>query len=495
VRSLVEQLQQTTRLLAALTLAPVDARNASGRRQQAEKLTQQKEGFESRLSRLSAPFRQQQKQADFTPAQLQQTLPADTALVDFLFYIHHDHTQTELSKRYQRRLSAWVVRPDQGLVRVDLGLAEPIEQAATAWRQALTRRGAASTAGRNLHQLLWQPLAKHLVGARTVLISPDGVLGTVPFAALPGRKEGTYLIEDVAVAVVPVPQLLPQVLAPVLRDSRLKPSLLVVGDVNFDSTQTTVASAVDRSAPRGTLRQWPKLPATQAEVAAVKDSFTRLFRGGTVTDLREGEARKAAVRQALAKNRYAHLATHGFFAPPALKSALADTRPGASVGLFGREGVTGWHPLLLSGLVLAGANKEAKPGEEDGILTALEVSEMDLGGLELAVLSACETGLGRQAGGEGLLGLQRAFSVAGCRSVMASLWKVDDRATQALMAAFYRVYWGEKVVSRALALRQAQLSLLKEGVRGRVGKALPVRKDNRLPPYYWAAFVLSGDWR
>ena len=120
--------------------------------------------------------------------------------------------------------------------------------------------------------------------------------------------------------------------------------------------------------------------------------------------------------------------------------------PCDSGGLFGREGVTGWHPLLLSGLVLAGANKEARPGEENGILTALEVSEMDLDGLELAMLSACETGLGKQAGGEGLLGLQRAFAVAGCRSVVASLWKVDDRATQALMASFYRVWWGETVV-------------------------------------------------
>jgi CHAT domain-containing protein len=78
---------------------------------------------------------------------------------------------------------------------------------------------------------------------------------------------------------------------------------------------------------------------------------------------------------------------------------------------------------------------------------------------------------------------------------VASLWKVDDRATQALMASFYRVWWGEKVVSRVEALRQAQLSLLRDGIRGTVSKGLPVRKDDRLPPYYWAAFVLSGDWR
>jgi CHAT domain-containing protein/Tfp pilus assembly protein PilF len=495
VRSLVEQLQQTTRLLAAVTLAPIDVRNASARRQQAEKLTQHKEDLEGQLSRLSATFRDQHKQADLRPTHLQQALPADTVLVDFLFYTHHDHTQTERSKRWQRRLLAWVVRPSKAVVRIDLGAAQPIEQAVTAWRQALTRRGAASASGRALHKMLWQPVAKHLDSVKTVLVSPDGALAQMPFAALPGRKEGSYLIENVAVAVVPVPQLLPQLLAPVAKEKRLKPSLLVIGDVNFDSTQTTVASGDDRGVPRGSLKSWGKLDATSAEADAVRGSFSRLFKGAAVTDLREEQARKAAVRQALSKHRYAHLATHGFFAPAELKSALAEQRADASAGLFGREGVTGWHPLLLSGLVLAGANKEPKPGEEDGILTALEVSEMDLGGLELTVLSACETGLGKQAGGEGLLGLQRAFAVAGCRSVVASLWKVDDRATQALMASFYRAWWGKKIVSRVEALRQAQLSLLKDGVRGAVRKGLPVRKDDRLPPYYWAAFVLSGDWR
>jgi CHAT domain-containing protein/Tfp pilus assembly protein PilF len=494
VGKLVEQLRQTSRRLADLTLSPLDSSTAAARRQQAETLTREKEELESRLGTLSATFREQHKQAEISLAGLQQLLPADTALVDFLFYTHRDHTQTEPSKRWHRRLSAWVVRRDRALVRVDLGSERPTELAVTAWRQALTRRGAAGAAGRNLHKRLWRPLAKHLVGAKTVLVSPDGVLGTVPFAALPGSKEGTYLIEDVALAVVPVPQALPPMLAPVPREKRLKPSLLVVGDVNFDSTQAVVASADDRGAPRGGLQGWGKLEATSAEADAVRGSFSRLFRSGKVTDLREGEARKAAVRQALSKSRYAHLATHGFFAPPELKSALTNEGRDGTTGLFGREGVTGWHPLLLSGLVLAGANKEPKPGEEEGILTALEVSEMDLSGLELAVLSACETGMGKQAGGEGLLGLQRAFSVAGCRSVVASLWKVDDRATQALMASFYRVWWGKKVVSRVEALRQAQLSLLREGVRGMVRAPLPAARDSRLPPYYWAAFVLSGDW-
>src|SRR5262249_94946 len=134
--------------------------------------------------------------------------------------------------------------------------------------------------------------------------------------------------------------------------------------------------------------------------------------------------------------------------------------------------------------------------------TALEVSEMELPKLELVVLSACETGLGKSAGGEGLLGLQRGFQVAGARTVVASLWSVEDRATQALMAELYKEAWNEKSsVSKAEALRRAQIALLKGTIAGGKFRGLGKKDEKlpkgevRLPPLYWAAFVLSGDWR
>jgi CHAT domain-containing protein len=122
--------------------------------------------------------------------------------------------------------------------------------------------------------------------------------------------------------------------------------------------------------------------------------------------------------------------------------------------------------------------------------------------LELVVLSACETGLGKEAGGEGLLGLQRAFAVAGARTVVASLWSVDDRATQALMTEFYKAAWDEKsAISKAEALRRAQVAMLKGTIAGGKLRGLGKKAEKlpkgevRLPPLYWAAFVLSGDWR
>jgi CHAT domain-containing protein len=156
----------------------------------------------------------------------------------------------------------------------------------------------------------------------------------------------------------------------------------------------------------------------------------------------------------------------------------------------------------LSGIVLTGANQPVEPDRDDGVLTALEVGELDLKGVELVVLSACQTGLGQSAGGEGLLGLQRAFQVAGARSVVASLWSISDDATRALMIDFYDNLWS-KGLSKIEALRQAQLTMLRHGIERTTAEAgergLKLADEhptsaNHLPPYYWAAFVLSGAW-
>ena len=217
---------------------------------------------------------------------------------------------------------------------------------------------------------------------------------------------------------------------------------------------------------------------------------------------------------ARSQSRYAHLATHGFFAAPDVKnlfdvdlrteSLFETTHSQRSSTLAGR------NPLLLSGLVVAGANLPPEkddlgvPTGEDGVLTAEEIVGLDLRNTELVTLSACETGLGDVAAGEGVFGLQRAFHQAGARAVIASLWKVDDAATQALMVEFYQNLW-QKKLGKLQALRVAQLKMIhhydaKSGeVRGLGSKPVKLiasdNKPSKLPPFYWAAFQLSGDWR
>jgi CHAT domain-containing protein len=140
--------------------------------------------------------------------------------------------------------------------------------------------------------------------------------------------------------------------------------------------------------------------------------------------------------------------------------------------------------------------------QESGILTAEEIGALNLEGVSLVVLSACETGLGEVAGGEGLLGLQRAFQAAGARSVVASLWQVPDEATRLLMERFYENLW-RKNMGTLDALREAQLWMLRE-VDTRTYKTRTLKRldvpdsvpsEPKNSPYYWAAFVLSGDWR
>jgi CHAT domain-containing protein len=317
-------------------------------------------------------------------------------------------------------------------------------------------------------------MSKDFDGYLIVRDSQKGPLNGLPLAALPGNKAGGYLLEEYTFAAIPTPQLLPDLVAKTDPRFERPVSMLLVGDVDF-----------------GAGEDFKRLARTGVEINDIRVKFQDRFTDGTLKVLRKAEATKQAFAAAAPQQRYLHLATHGSFADPSVPSALdlkSRERVLRTALTFDRQ-VVGEHPGLLSGIVFAGANAQDK--KKDAILTALEAGELELRGVELVVLSACDTGLGRVAGGEGVLGLQRAVQVAGARTTVTSLWKVDDTATQRLMSRFYENLW-EKKLSKVEALREAQLWMLREG--GTRGLDLPPDTKS-LPPQYWAAFVLSGDWR
>ena len=165
--------------------------------------------------------------------------------------------------------------------------------------------------------------------------------------------------------------------------------------------------------------------------------------------------------------RILHLATHGFF-----------LEPGKGQNYFQGKDIE--SPLLKPGIALAGANQAYSiENEEDGILTAYEVTGMDLSNTELVVLSACETGIGSVRSGEGVFGLRRAFVLAGARNMLLSLWPVSDDITADLMIRFYQVYKNGK--HPLTALREAQLETIKN---------LRINRKNA-PPALWAPFILQ----
>lgn len=226
------------------------------------------------------------------------------------------------------------------------------------------------------------------------------------------------------------------------------------------------------------------LHSADAEADLVERLWSTSSTGGgsadTVVKLIGSEADEASFKRLAPGRRIIHLATHGF-----IRAAVCEQAP---------EEYAGWRslsressPLLFTGLALAGANRRAgldPAGEqEDGLLTAEEIAALDLAGVEWAVLSACETGLGRIQTGEGVLGLRRAFQVAGANTVIMSLWSVNDHATREWIHRLYEGRLGGLTTTQAV--QQASLGILQE------------RREAGFPthPFYWGGFVAAGDWR
>jgi CHAT domain-containing protein len=469
-----------------------------------EELTLEVERLQQELAGLNAEFRRSRESAGVTPDELAAILPVDAALIDFREYDQYlPHDVEHPTGRWERQYVVFITRKDPPAQMVWLGAAEPINAAVLAWREHYGT-GLRDDAATELRRLVWEPLEAHLDGVSTVLISPDGGLNKVPFSALPGAEPETWLIEERVFVTVPAPLLLPEILA---RDvaQPADPSLLLVGDVDYGADPGWIEpAATDRAtAARGGdgLSSWNRLPDSLVEIERIEQTFHEAFDAALVFSLRRAKATEKAFHEQAPQTSYLHLATHGYFAPEELRSVLSVSRADEeAISLFMKQDVSGWHPGLLSGIVLAGANQPPRPERDDGVLTALEVAELDMSGVELVTLSACETGLGQTAGGEGVLGLQRSFHLAGARTTVASVWQVPDAATRALMVEFYENLW-QKKLPRGQALRQAQLLMLREGVergvvqRGSTDADQSAGGSPGTPPYYWAAFVLSGDWR
>ncbi|MCS6782795.1 MAG: CHAT domain-containing protein [Gloeomargarita sp. SKYG98] len=419
-----------------------------------KQLTAQDQQLEAELSRRSREFAQ--AQAPVTLAAVQQAIPAQGALVELVVYRPFNPKAKSDDEAFgAARYGVYVLRAKGDPGWADLGPAGEIDALVERYRRALldVRRGGGELQGaaRALDARVMAPVRRLVGDATHLLIAPDGQLNLVPFGALVD-EQGRYMLERYLITYLTSGRDLLRLGAPAVPSA----PPLVVADPAYDrpgqGPAVQLAGLVrgqPRAAALGRLVFGP-LPGTAQEAAQIAPLLPQ------ARALTGVQATETAVK-ASPNARVLHLATHGFF-----------LRAGGG-GLD--------HPLLRSGLALAGFNLR-QSGPDDGVLTALEVTGLDLRGTQLVVLSACETGLGDVAAGEGVYGLRRALVLAGAQAQVMSLWKVDDQATQELMVGFYRRL--AQGVGRGEALRQAQLAML---------------QSSRKEPYYWAGFVVAGDWR
>jgi CHAT domain-containing protein/tetratricopeptide (TPR) repeat protein len=489
--------------IAQKTLSGPGPEGLSAHQQFLKEWNIQKERQEAELARQVPEMNLEQKLLAANRQAIALALPEGTVLVEFVRFDVFDFKAVPARGELQWKPAHYLAfvlpaREPDNVHMIDLGEAESIDGMIAAFRSAVAsqvnihnnsyleeeKSGKISdiAIGLNLRAVLFDPLLPALGNCRRLLLSPDGDLAKLPFEVLP-TDNSHRLIDEYHISYLSVGR---DTLRFGVLSSGWPTDALVIADPDFDlssgiaATFTQIGKLQEHS-----LQNLDRKNLHFGRLLGTRTEGERIASMLGVQPWLEARALETHLKTCQSPH-ILHLATHGFF--------LANQRRDPNRGL--RDlGAIGWqadggidrlsdlrleNPLLRSGLALAGVNTWLKGGNlpieaEDGLLTAEDVSGLDLLGTELVVLSACETGLGEVRTGEGVFGLRRAFMLAGAKTLVMSLWAVPDRQTQELMEDFYRrVLDGQP---RADALHDAQLTM----------------KAKYPHPFYWGAFICQGD--
>jgi CHAT domain-containing protein/Tfp pilus assembly protein PilF len=500
------ELSKVRSRLSKLIFSTPSQKNIDTYKNEIAQLEKQKEELEATLSKLSKVFATERKKSNVTCVKIAQAMPSNTVLVDFARISQYDfknknNDQTWLPDRY----IAFIIHVGNGdkIDWIDFGPADEIDNEISAFRKMLAGKNTDITEDKiknlkKLHALIFQPLKSKIGNIKEIFISPDGDLSLLPFEIILNTDD-KFLIEDYTFNYLSAGR---DILGfgETIEESNKS---LIIGNPDFnmnsDQKKTTIKKlelkthdknrVTKRSKDFQRNSKWPPLPGTQNEVQTIYNLIGK--------DKAELFTDKKAMEEVLLNwgaPKILHLATHGFF----LKNEPIDFKINTAIDRgFSPQGDNDQiispspaymnieNPLLRSGIVLAGANKISITVEDtisDGIVTSEEILGMNLRGTEMVVLSACDTGLGEVRNGEGVFGLRRAFTQAGAKSLVMSMWKVPDKETKELMVTFYSNIY-KKGMNRSQALRQATL------------KQMKITKDRygNSNPYYWGAFIFMGE--
>jgi len=485
-QALLDRLTETRSQIAGLALSGPQRMTIEQHRDRIKALQDQADKDEADISRRSDEFRAQS--LPVTLEAVRAAIPPDSALIEFASYRPFNAKAENADEAYgPHRYVAYVLRREGEIEWKELGDAKSIETAISTLRKALRnpRRGDVKRPARAVDAKVFQPVRPLLGNVSRLLISPDGELNLIPFAALVDER-GRYAVQRYSISYLTSGRDLLRL--QVARESKGGPLVVAAPDFGGGTLakasrlkkqqKDALAGEVKAESARAAVKDlyFPPLPNAAQEGEALRS----LLSG--VTLLTKRQATKTALSQ-MRSPRLLHIATHGFFLEDQILTSAGERGaqaitddPERALQQLERRGGSIEDPLLRSGLALAGANEQKE--DDNGILTALEVTGLNLWGTKLVTLSACDTGVGEVKNGDGVHGLRRALVLAGSETQVMSLWAVSDQATRELMVAYYgRLKQGQ---GRGEALRRAQLELLK--------------KVNRRHPYFWAGFIQSGEW-
>jgi TPR repeat protein/CHAT domain-containing protein len=444
-QKLVEQLNLGKRQLGQLLLQPAKTFSTESNRR-IEALEGEVEKIESQLAQRVAGLGQARHALGVSLEQVQLTIPNDGALIEYLRYKHY-LGEAQLEPSY----GAVVLFSKGAPLWIPLGKAEVIDDLVTRYSTLVRGSPEEEELSANLQALdeaVWAPIAQALPNqTKRIIISPDGELNFVSFATLLS-KDKEFLAQTYDVQYVASGRdLLRQVTPSTAKD------VVLFANPDFDLASTAMLAKADnpsadedspRGAERGDIEDWSfaSLEGTQKETDELIKKFARW--GWTLTDFTGEEATKEALLK-IHSPYILHLATHGFFAKEDPTSAKTETESSLNERQSVAKSKFFKNPMHRSGLALTGAQStieawkrgEVPPVENDGILTAEDVSTLDLQGTWLVTLSACDTGAGEARAGEGVMGLRRGFIQAGAQNLLMTLWPISDEFTVQIMRDFY----------------------------------------------------------
>jgi CHAT domain-containing protein/tetratricopeptide (TPR) repeat protein len=478
-QALLDQLKEATTQFARLALQGPQKQTHEQYRRGMDELQERKERLENAMSHRSEEFRASSQAVSLDAVRA--TIPDNAALVEFVTYRpFYPKAKTDAEQYGDLRYGVYVLRRDAAPRGLDLGDAKKIDSLVGRFRDALRDpdRSDASQLARALAEKVFQPVESLVADGKRLLISPDGQLDLVPFEALQDTQ-GHYLVERFSVTYLTTGRDLLRMQVP--RSSQTAP--VIVADPFFGEPQSTlVANAAvpqtklaSAKTDRASITTGPDFSSLYfAELSGTKAEAERIFVLFPEARLLIGKQASEHALDQLSGPKILHIATHGFFLQDL--GGHADSQAGRN-DARGRVAADLENPLLRSGLALSGANL-VQNGKGEGILTALEASNLDLWGTKLVTLSACDTGVGEVKNGDGVYGLRRSFFLAGAETLVMSLWPVSDHVTREIMTVYYTGL--KKGLGRGEALRQAELAMMKQ--------------KGRQHPFYWASFIQSGEW-